>query len=201
LIGVRAVRGERQRRRTERLPRRRTDRLADAVAWLLTTLGLLTTVLALLTGARLYDEGMHRVGVDTAERTQVEAALLEPAGGSSVARLGRAARPLSAFVPARYTSPDGVEHVADVQVRGPRVAGARVPIWVDRSGTVTTPPTRRIDAIRGAAAGAVWVMVAAAVALGAAWAVVRAAVGRANAAHWEREWTQVEPRWSGRPRP
>jgi hypothetical protein len=62
---------ERQRHpRPERLLRRPIDRIEDLVLWMLIALGLLTVVLAATVGARRYGDGMHRVDIETRERTQ-----------------------------------------------------------------------------------------------------------------------------------
>lgn len=191
------MRGERQRHtHPQRLPRRATDRIEDVVAWLLTTLGLLVAVLAATTGARLHAEVAHRVDVETQERTQVQAVLLEPAP-TVLGDKARGARPLPVSVPARYPAPDGTERVADAPVPGPLPAGAAVPIWVDRSGKITTAPVRAADPMASAAMGAAGVLIVGAIVLGGLWAVVRGTILRVNLARWEREWAQVEPRWRG----
>jgi hypothetical protein len=195
------VRGERSRHaHSARLPRRRADYVEDAVAWLLTSLGLLATVFAFVMGVRLYDEGMQRTVAEGGGRTQVQAVLLEPAPSSFVVgQRTQAGRPGPVPVSARYTAPDGVEHVADVWVMGPRPAGTPVPIWVDRAGAVATASVGRADAVRDATFGAVAIVVPTLLVLGAIWVLVHVSVGRANRARWQSEWAQVEPKWSGRP--
>jgi hypothetical protein len=64
---------ERQRHaHPDRLPRRPVDRIEDLVIWMLITLGLLTAVLAATVAARRYGEEMHRVELETRERSQVQ---------------------------------------------------------------------------------------------------------------------------------
>jgi hypothetical protein len=193
------MRGEPQRHsHPQRLPRRATDRIEDVVAWLLTTLGLLVAVLAVTTGARLYGEAAHRIDLETQERTQVQAVLLEPAPtGAVLGDKEREARPMPVFVPARYTAPDGTERVTDARVQEPLPAGAVVPIWVDRSGKLTAAPGRATNAVATAATGAAGVLIVGGFVLGGLWAGVRGAILRVNLARWEREWAQVEPRWRG----
>jgi len=126
--------------------------------------------------------------------------LLEPAPTSFVAgQTSQPGRPGPVPVPARYTAPDGVEHVADVWVMGTRPAGTPVPIWVDRAGAVTTASVGRADAVRDATFGATATAVPTLLVLAAVWALVHLAVGRANLARWQSEWARVEPRRSGRP--
>jgi hypothetical protein len=100
----------------------------------------------------------------------------------------------------RYLAPDGAEQVADVPMTGAVPAGRAVSLWVDRSGRVVGAPGRSADAVGRAAVGAVGIALIGALILGGSWAGVRAATHRVNTARWEREWMQVEPRWSGRTR-
>ena len=153
-----------------------------------------------MTGVRLYDESMQRTLAEGADRTQVHAVLLEPAPSNFVVgQRSQAGRPGPVPVEARYTTPDGVEHVADVWVIGPRPAGTPVPIWVDRAGAVTAASTGRADAVRDATFGATAIVVPTLLVLGGIWALVHIGVGRSNLARWQSEWAQVEPGWSGRP--
>jgi hypothetical protein len=193
--------GERQRHsRPVGLPRRFTDRVEDVAAWVLTVLGGLTAVLAVTTGVRLHDEGMHRVGLESRERMQVQAVLLGPASPIAAAERPPGVRVVAVPTSIRYLAPDGAEHVADVPVTGAAPAGRAVPLWVDRSGQVVGAPGTTADAVSRALVGAVGVLLVGALVLGGSWAGVRAATRRVNVARWEREWTQVEPRWSGRTR-
>jgi hypothetical protein len=142
---------------------------------------------------------MHRAEIETQERTQVQAVLLEPAPQLfAVDDGGRAVRLLPTPVPVRYTTPDGAEQQAQAQVVGPRPAGAILPMWLDRSGGLTSAPTRGIDAVRHAAAGALGVLAIGAAVLVCVGAAFRSELQRIAMDRWEREWEQVEPRWSGR---
>ncbi len=194
------MRGERHRQpRPERLQRRSIDTIEDLVTWTLITLALLTAVLAATVAARRYGEWMHRAEIETRERTQVQAVLLEPAPQLfAVDSQGRAVRLLPAPVPVRYTAPDGTEQLAQAHVMGPRPAGVTVPMWLDRSGELTSAPTRGIDAVRYAAAGGLGVLAIGAAILVCSGAAFRSELQRITMARWEREWARVEPRWSGR---
>ena len=193
---------ERQRRsRLARPARRATDRVEDLVAWTLTTLALLAAVAAVMLAVRLYGAGMHRVDVENRERAEVQAVLLESAPYAlDVNEHGRAVRRLPVPVPARYTTPDGTERQVDAPVLGPLPAGTTVPIWVDRSGTITSAPARSADAVADAAVSGGGVVAGGVVVLGGIWMAVRACLLRLNTARWAREWEQVEPQWSGRTR-
>ena len=194
------MRGERHRQsRPERLQRRSIDTIEDLVTWTLITLALLTAVLAATVAARRYGEWMHRAEIETRERIQVQAVLLEPAPQLfAVDSQGRAVRLLPAPVPVRYTAPDGTEQQAQAHVVGPWPAGATVPMWLDRSGELTSAPTRGIDAVRHASAGGLGVLAIGAAILVCSGAAFRSELQRITMARWEREWARVEPRWSGR---
>jgi hypothetical protein len=191
---------ERQRHsRPDRSLRRSVDRVEDVVAWMLITVALLGVVAAAMATVRSYGDGMRRVAVETRERTQVQAVLLEPAAyAHQVDDKGRAVKLRTVAVPARYTSPDGVERRGDARVQGPLPAGAAVPVWVDRSGMIVSAPVNGADVVADAAMDSVGLLALGAVVLGGIWAGVRAAVLRFNTVRWGREWEQVEPRWSGR---
>jgi hypothetical protein len=142
---------------------------------------------------------MRRARLAAAERTSVQAVLIEPTTTRTpLARISRAAPRTVVSVPVRYTSPDQVDHVAVVRVRAPLAAGSRVPVWLDRSGAIVPAPAGPGGAIRSAAGGALGVLAPGAAVLGAAWAAARTALAWAAAARWEKEWAQFEPRWSGR---
>ena len=193
--------GERQRDSPPvRMPRRPTDRVEDVAAWVLTILGALTAVLAVTTGLRLYDEGMHRIGLETRERMQVQAVLLEPANPDAAGERPPGVRVVAVPTSIRYLAPDGAEYVADVPVTGAVAAGRAVPLWVNPSGQVVGAPGHTVDAVGRAAVGAVGIALIGFLILGGSWAGVSAATRRVNMARWEREWMQVEPRWSGRTR-
>ena len=114
------MRGERHRQsRPERLQRRSIDTIEDLVTWMLITLALLTAVLAATVAARRYGEWMHRAEIETRERTQVQAVLLEPAPQLfAVDGQGRAVRLLPTPVPVRYTASDGTEQLAQAHGGG-----------------------------------------------------------------------------------
>lgn len=194
------MRGERHRQsRPERLQRRSIDTIEELVTWALITLALLTAVLAATVAARRYGEWMHRAEIETRERTQVQAVLLEPAPQLfAVDSQGRAVRLLPAPVPIRYTAPDGTQQLAQAHVMGPRPAGVTVPMWLDRSGELTGAPTSGVDAVRHAAAGGLGVLAIGAAVLVCSGAAFRSELQRITMARWEREWARVEPRWSGR---
>ena len=178
---------DRSHRRRRRIRARATDRVEDAVAWLLAALALSTVLLAFAVGGAGYAAAQDRARAEAAERVAVRAVLGEPATGYGPQQL-----------PARWTGPDGIAVTGRVPVRDQRPAGAEVRVWLDRAGHVTDPPMPESAAavvgwIRGllvALCG--WAL------LGLAWVGVRRTVAARNAAAWARDWRRVEPSWSGR---
>jgi hypothetical protein len=197
---VETVRPEREGQGISPLLRRRTDRIQDVASWLLTALGLLVIVLALVTGVRSYEENVERNTAEAADRTQVDAVLLAPASlDTGMGRTSQPGRPMPVPVPARYTTTDGVEHIAKVWVPAPRAAGTTVPIWVNRAGDVTTEPNPRAEAVRDATIAALEIGVAGLLVVASLWVMMHIGVHRANLRRWDHEWEQAEPQWSERP--
>lgn len=179
------------------MPRRPTDRVEDAVAWLLVAAGLLLVLLIGSVVGAVYQDGLERVSAERSGRHQVPAELLavpESAGPT----LGRAGRVESRT--ARWVDPQGRPHTGRVTVTPgtARDAQGRLLIWVDDTGRTTRPPATPEQTGQAAVLVAIAMAAAGAVALGGIWLGVRAVLDRLNDARWEREWAQVGPRWSGR---
>jgi hypothetical protein len=191
--------GHTERESRGRIPRRPTDRVVDAVAWLLTALGLLAVVVALSVGSRVYAEEQGRARVEAADRVPVTAVVLaQPPAAAPPSQGVRAPRPVPMPVPVRYTTRGGITHDGQARLVGAPPPGTPVPVWVDRAGALTVAPRQASDVAAAAAASALAVVVLAVVALAGLWMLVSLVVGRVNAARWEREWARFEPRWSGR---
>jgi hypothetical protein len=76
-------------------------------------------------------------------------------------------------------------------------AGTEVPVWVDRDGTVTTPPTNAADAwVNGALVGFDVLLLGGAVLVGI-WMWVRRLTASVNTVEWEREWARSNPTGAG----
>ena len=179
-----------------------TDNVEAAAAWLLMALGLVVAALSLMIGAGVYHDGMRRAGFEAGDRTRVEAVVLgaseAPRVGTSGGQYGRLRPSAPAEVPVRYSGLDEVEHVAVARPRGPVSAGTPVWIWLDDTSAVVAPPRYPVGVLWDAATAALGVLALGGLVLATMWAAVRTAVRRSNLARWEREWAQVEPRWSGR---
>jgi hypothetical protein len=164
----------------------------DLVAWLLVSLGLLGALGAVLVGLVAHDAalGPGRPGEPTPVRV-VLLADVPPAPAAT--RLVPSALPR---VPVRWTSADGVEHVGELALRVPLVAGDAVTVWLDGKGRLTVNPSEHATEALAFGVGAG--LTAAAVAWGllvATWSGVRRSTAARNDAAWTREWARVEPVW------
>jgi hypothetical protein len=174
-----------------RLPRRATDRVEDAVAWVLAAAALLLVIVAGVTGLAVHAQESVRAELESGSRSPVRAVLLEDAQ-LVVGELGER---LPVRAPARWTDRNGHEHSGVVEVGPAQPAGTEVEVWVDASGEVAPRPVRPLNAVIGGVTSAFGVLCAGGTLLGATWLGVRWSTARRNACHWEREWELVEPQW------
>lgn len=103
-----------------------------------------------------------------------------------------------AWVPARWTAPDGRVRTGEIDVSSGMPAGHAVGIWVDPAGRPTGPPlTHRAVAARTVIAAAV-----APIVLGIVLAFVAGAgrwvFDRRRLAGWDSAWASVGPHWTKR---
>jgi len=182
---------ERQPSRTGRLPRRVTDRVEDAVAWVLTAAALFLLLGAVLGGVGVYGGAVDRARTAAHERTPVAAVLVDapvPIGapGSLTSRS------------AHYVDAAGAEHDIVVTVTESPPVGATVQAWVNREGRVVDAPLTVFDAVVVGVSAGIGITIIGCLLLGSAWLGLRRWLDRRNAADWGREWDRIEPEWSGR---
>jgi hypothetical protein len=184
---------ERQPSQTGRLPRRATDRVEDAAAWVLTAAALFVLLGAVLGGVGVYSGAVDRARTAAHDLTLVAAVLVDasvPIGapGSLTMRS------------AHYVDAAGAEHDIDVTVVGSPPAGETVRAWVNREGRVVEAPLTLFDAVVVGASAGVGIAILGCLVLGSAWLGLRRWLDHRNAADWAREWDRIEPEWSGRNR-
>jgi hypothetical protein len=180
--------------RTGRLPRRGTDRIEDAAAWLLTIAALLGLMVAGYVALGIHAATLEQGRIAQGERAHVEAVLLDdaPVQYREADFDGVAQRSV------RFTDPAGLDRTAAIPLPGRPPAGDVVGLWVDRAGRVVSAPFTSLDAVvLGGLAGLAAAVVGAAV-LAATWMVLRRVLDARNCAAWGREWASVGPLWSGR---
>jgi hypothetical protein len=174
-----------------RLPRRITDRVEDAVAWVLAVAALFLVMAAGVTGLTVYGEERDRAASEIGTRSQVRAVLLEDAQ----LVIGELGERLPVLVPARWAGRDGLDRTGLVEVASMQPAGSEVEVWVDASGQVVLRPIEPLHAVFGGVTVVFGMLCAGGTLLIAMWLGVRELTARRNARHWEREWAQVEPNW------
>jgi hypothetical protein len=174
-----------------RLPRRRSDRLADLAAWVVCALALVALGSALLVGLGIHRDLSARAAAEARDRTPVAVVVAEdvpvvPESGSRIP------------ADVRWTGPDGVEHTGRTEVAAPKQAGDEVEAWLTDDGRLVRAPLggQEVAFVTVMSGGAVLLLCGVAVAgLGR---LAFAGVARLRAGEWEREWAEVEPRWTGR---
>ena len=174
-----------------RLPRRATDRVEDAVAWVLIAAGLLLVVLAGVAGLAAYGGESRRAELENGSRSQVRAVLLENArlvSGDLGERL-----PVRAL--ARWTDRNGHEYSGIIDVGYAEPAGTEIKVWVNAAGEIVSCPVHPVNAVLGGIAASLGVLCAGGTLLVATWSGVRGLTARRNARRWEREWERVESDW------
>ena len=78
------------------------------------------------------------------------------------------------------------------------VAGARISVWLNRSGQPASPPADQTVIIIYALVAAAMVAALAGMALLVAYALCRVALDRRRLAAWESAWNRTGPRWTTR---
>jgi hypothetical protein len=181
---------------TRRIPRRGTDWLEDAAAWVLISLGLLGAVLSIIAGMQVHGSLLERAQLESSARTPVRAVLLQDA--PVIPSADDQENGPMVQVPVRWVDTDGTERVDEATVSGLPRAGDTVRLWADRDHHLVPPPTNADDAAAaGVVAAGISLFLSVALLL-MLWCGVRHYAFTRNRARWEREWAEVEPRWSGR---
>jgi len=175
--------------------RRRTDRIQACLG-----AGLLLAFLIgapFLAVAAAHWAGHVAVAEQRAQRAwhEVTAILLRGAPNSVVFTSGFEG---GAWVPARWTAPDGQAHTGQIEVSTGVAAGTRVPIWVTTAGSPTGPPlTNRALTARLVLAAVTAVALLAAV-LACLARIGRWVINRRRLARWDAAWATVGPQWTKR---
>ncbi|MEW2609882.1 hypothetical protein AB0937_06650 [Streptomyces sp. NPDC047880] len=168
--------------------RRRVDVVEAWVVlagWLLALLGGL---LAGLLAAGTVEQAVER---QRAESRQVRAVVVEDAPGPSQTRTASDHR---VWGKVRWTAPDGTAHREEARVPARAPAGSTLPVWVNRSGDLTSPPVSGGEAwLHTAMGGALAGIFSGSAALGATW-LVRMALDRRRMKQWDAEWERIDTR-------
>ncbi|GAA2874904.1 hypothetical protein GCM10010472_35370 [Pseudonocardia halophobica] len=168
--------------------RRRSDRVADLVAWLVSATVLVLLGASVLVGLEVHGDLTDRAAVEARDRTPITAVLTEDV---PVLPEGRNRVPADV----RWTDRTGVEHVGRTEVAGPRRAGDPVDAWVTADGRLVRAPLTGTEIVFVTVASAGAVLVIGGFVVAALAHLAAGGVARLRAAEWEREWDEVEPRW------
>ena len=174
--------------------RRRTDRVEDALAWLLTASAMIVLIGAVTIGVGDYTQSMERSRSDPSDQVQAEAVLLVDAW-DRVTDEGSAAP--FARVPARWTDSVGRPHEDEVLAHSHSRAGDQVSIWLDRNGDLTSPPGSSLRAALDGMVIGILVLGLGCSPIAAAWIGLRRIIFNHNTRAWEREWARIGPEWTG----
>jgi hypothetical protein len=172
--------------------RRPVDRIEGAALVALSAAFLVAVAVASSLGAHAYQS---QRAASVGQRPVM--AVLVQAGPyyGNLAQLGRAE--------ARWRDPGGGERSGVLTTAiTPGIigaaAGARLPVWVDRSGQPVAPPAGQVAMIINALAVGAAVAGGAATALLIAYALCRLTLDRRRLAAWESAWSLTGPRWTTR---
>lgn len=171
--------------------RRPVDRVEGAVLLVLSAALFVAVPVAAVLGTHAYQsERAASASLHPAVAVLIQAG---PFYGS-LARIGR--------VEARWRDQEGGQRSGVLTtVSAPIVgaaAGARIPIWLDRSGQPVAPPVSRVAMVFNALAKGAAVAGGAGVALLICYVSCRLVLDRRRLAAWESAWSLTGPRWTTR---
>lgn len=156
--------------------------------WILLVLGVAGFIGAPLGGAVAWEAVLEGRAQQLTERHLTHAVLVEdPAPADRGSTRTRAT--------ARWTAPDGTTHTGRVPVGSHLERGARVPVWTDKDGAMTSAPLGPAAARFDAAVAALAVMVSLGFLMLAIHQLVRRHCERRRAAQLGREWARIAPEW------
>jgi hypothetical protein len=173
--------------------RRPVDRIEGAVLVAFSAAFLVAIVVASILGAHTYlSQRAASAGLRPVVAVLIEAG---PFFYGSPAQLGQAE--------ARWRDPRGGEQsgvLTSTTTPGiiGAVAGARIPVWLDRSGQPVASPGDQVTMIVNALAVGAAVAGGAGMALLISYALCRFALDRRRLAAWESAWSLTGPRWTTR---
>ena len=173
--------------------RRPVDRIEGVVLVAVSAAFLVAVAVASILGAHTYQsQRAASVGLRPVAAVLIKAG---PFFYGSPAQLGRAE--------ARWRDPRGGEQSGVLtSTTTPAIigaaAGARIPIWLDRSGQPVVSPSGQVTMIINALAPSTTVAGAAGMTLLVCYGLCRLVLDRRRLAAWESAWSLTGPRWTSR---
>jgi hypothetical protein len=173
--------------------RRPVDRIEGAVLVALTAAFLAAMAVASVLGAHTY-QWQHAASAGL----RPVVAVLSQAGPLFYGSLGQ-----PGHAEARWRDPGGSEQSGVLTTAtAPGItgaaAGARIPVWLDRSGQPVAPPGGQVAMIVNALAASAKVAGGAALTLLVCYGLCRLVLDRRRLAAWESAWSLTGPRWTSR---
>jgi hypothetical protein len=170
-------------------PLRRCDDIVEA--WIVLAVWAVIAVGGTLVGLLTAHAAEDTFAAQRAERHSTRAVLLTDIPATS-ARFGGTER-VAAKV--RWSTPDGSAHTGKTLVDAGRGAGAKIVVWLDGRGELTTEPPSPADGDLEAGLLSTGAAFGLAGAVFGAGAVARWRLSRRRIDRWGREWDLVGPRW------
>jgi hypothetical protein len=147
-------------------------------------------------GSHVHSSLLQRADEESATRRPVQAVLLQDAMPMPTP-VDQGTGPL-VQAQVQWVDSFGGTHTGETAVDGAPRAGNTVTVWVDRADQLVPPPTNASDATAAGYVTAGVVMFVSIAVLILIWYGVRQFALRQDCARWAREWSEVEPKWSGR---
>jgi hypothetical protein len=164
--------------------RRPVDRVENA-ARLVAVLAIACAMpFALSAGAAMH---RHDVASSAKDSRQVTAVTLN----SVPPEIAYGAGPTTVPVPARWRAPDGTVRTGVVQVMPPERAGARLSIWIDAAGLVSTPPMSATALVMRQAVTVAVCLLGALLVVAGLLCAVHVRLDRVRYARWDRDWYRL----------
>lgn len=176
---------------------RTTDWIQTALLVTVVLLGLVLVPVALVLGSEAYARQSSAAENQAGTAHAVTATLIVNAPPATLGTRGTIVAGMSP-VQARWQLPDGSTRVGQIEVVDGSLAGARVPIWVDRAGNPVDRPATSADAVAAGVTLASATLIGGLSLLAGLFFVGRLVLDRRRYAAWQREWTDVEPAWRHR---
>jgi len=180
-------------RRLDRNPlRRATDRVETAVLALLVAVFLIgAPFAALAAGAWVHGMARQTQLAQEASRHQVTAVVLTVAAASAGEELVLEAQ-------VRWLAPDGREVTHEVPVPSGTVAGGKVLVWTDRTGSFTDAPLSDSQVAEQTTIAEVTGVIATAGVLALVGVLTLWTINKRRMADWDADWQATGPRWTTR---
>jgi hypothetical protein len=176
--------------------RRRTDRIEAAIRLATTILLLVAVPIAAIAVGRQADHlELRQAHAQQAAEHEVTAVLLQRAPATGVADPYTSVQ--MTYVLARWQPPGRPPRSGQVLATAGAPAGSTVPVWVDASGAVTSPPPDQLDIAGDVCIAVVVTCLAAVFLLLGSNALARRALYRRRLSAWDAGWRATGPLWSG----